>query len=48
MQRLDGLVYQSAIRRVARVLQVHDSLFFGEPPILSRTHLPSIIGTSAR
>jgi CRP-like cAMP-binding protein len=46
MQRLDGLLYQGAIRRVARVLQLNAALFFEEPPVLARSHLPSLVGTS--
>jgi CRP-like cAMP-binding protein len=46
MQRLDGLLYQDAIRRVARVLELNADLFFAEPPVLTRTHLPSLVGTS--
>jgi CRP-like cAMP-binding protein len=46
MQRLDGLLYQDAIRRVARVLDLNADLFFAEPPVLTRTHLPSLVGTS--
>lgn len=46
MQRVDGLFYQGAIRRVARVLELNGSLFFEEPPVLTRSHLPSLVGTS--
>jgi CRP-like cAMP-binding protein len=46
MQRLDGLLYQDAIRRVARVLELNSDLFFVEPPVLTRSHLPSLVGTS--
>jgi CRP-like cAMP-binding protein len=44
--RIDGLVYQSALRRVARVLDDHADLFFGDRPVLSRADLPAMIGTS--
>jgi CRP-like cAMP-binding protein len=44
--RLDGLVHQNALRRVARVLAQHADLFFGEPPVLSRADLPLLVGTS--
>lgn len=46
MGRLDSLLYQDARRRVARVLINHADLFFVEPPVLMRTHLPSLVGTS--
>jgi CRP-like cAMP-binding protein len=43
---LDGLIHQDATLRVARVLYLHRSLFFGDPPVLSRSHLPAMVGTS--
>jgi CRP-like cAMP-binding protein len=43
---LDGLLHQDAALRVARVLHHHQTLFFGDPPILSRAHLPAMVGTS--
>jgi CRP-like cAMP-binding protein len=43
---LDGLLHQDAVGRVARVLQQHKAMFFGEPPILTRAHLPALVGTS--
>ena len=43
---LDGLLRQDAALRVARVLHHHQTLFFGEPPVLSRAHLPAMVGTS--
>lgn len=46
VERIDGLLYQDAITRVARVLYAHQDLFFGDPPILSRAHLPALVGTS--
>jgi len=45
-ERLDGLLHQDARRRVIRVLGHHRDLFFGEPAILSRSHLPGLVGTS--
>lgn len=45
-ERLDGFLHQDARRRVIRVLSRHRELFFGEPPILSRSHLPGLVGTS--
>lgn len=44
--RLDGLLYQDALRRVARVLHFKGDLFFAESPVLKRTHLPTLVGTS--
>ena len=44
--RLDSLLYQDALRRVARVLHLKADLFFGDPPVLTRTHLPTLVGTS--
>jgi CRP-like cAMP-binding protein len=44
--RLDGLLHQNALRRVARVLHLHADLFFAEEPVLTRTHLPTLVGTS--
>ena len=46
IERLDDLIYQSALRRVAHVLDLHAGLFFSERPVLNRTHLPMMIGTS--
>jgi CRP-like cAMP-binding protein len=44
--RFDGFIHQDARRRVLRVLAEHEELFFGDPPILSRSHLPGLVGTS--
>jgi CheY-like chemotaxis protein len=46
VERVDGLLYQDAITRVARVLYAHQDLFFSEPPVLTRAHLPALVGTS--
>jgi CRP-like cAMP-binding protein len=46
VERLDGVQYQNALRRVARVLNVHTDLFFGDPTVLTRSHLPTMVGTS--
>jgi CRP-like cAMP-binding protein len=46
VERLDGMQYQNALRRVARVLNLHTDLFFGEPAVLTRTQLPIMVGTS--
>lgn len=44
--RLDTLHHQDALRRVARVLHQRADLFFADPPVLSRAHLPNLVGTS--
>jgi CRP-like cAMP-binding protein len=46
VERLDGLMYQKATRRVARVLDEHASIMFGEEAVLTRAHLPALVGTS--
>jgi CRP-like cAMP-binding protein len=46
IERLDGLLYQNASRRVARVLEDHAALFFDEEAVLTRGHLPALVGTS--
>jgi CRP-like cAMP-binding protein len=45
-EKVDGFLHQDARRRVIRILARHRDLFFGEPPVLSRTHLPGLVGTS--
>jgi CRP-like cAMP-binding protein len=45
-ERLDGFLHQDARRRVIRVLARYGDLFFGNPPVLSRAHLPGVVGTS--
>jgi CRP-like cAMP-binding protein len=45
-EKLDGFLHQDARRRVIRVLARHRDLFFSDPPILTRTHLPGLVGTS--
>jgi CRP-like cAMP-binding protein len=46
IERLDGLMYQNATRRVARVLDEHASIIFGDDAVLTRAHLPALVGTS--
>ena len=46
MERIEGFLHQDARRRVLRVLARHRDLFFGEPPVLTRTQLPGLVGTS--
>lgn len=45
-ERLDGFIHQDARRRVLRILTRYGTLFFGQPAVLSRAHLPSLVGTS--
>jgi CRP-like cAMP-binding protein len=44
--RLEGLLSQGALQRVARVLRRHADLFFAEMPVLTRGQLPMFVGTS--
>jgi CRP-like cAMP-binding protein len=46
VERIEGFLHQDARRRVLRILARHRDLFFGEPTVLSRTHLPGLVGTS--
>jgi CRP-like cAMP-binding protein len=46
IERVDGFLHQDARARVLRILARHRDLFFGDPAILSRSHLPSLVGTS--
>jgi CRP/FNR family transcriptional regulator, cyclic AMP receptor protein len=46
VERIEGFLRQDATRRVLRVLARHRELFFAEPPVLNRTHLPGLVGTS--
>ena len=39
-------IAEDAVERVARVLYRYRELFFAEPPVLTRTHLPMLVGTS--
>lgn len=45
-EKVDGFLHQDSRRRVLRILGRHRDLFFGEPPILSRSHLHGLVGTS--
>ena len=45
-ERMDGFLHQDARRRVLRVLNKHRNLFFADPAVLSRSHLPALVGTS--
>jgi CRP-like cAMP-binding protein len=44
--KLDGFLHQDARGRVMRALVRHGELFFGDEPVLSRAHLPSLVGTT--
>jgi CRP-like cAMP-binding protein len=46
LESIEGFLHQDARRRVLRVLERHRALFFGDPPILDRSHLPGLVGTS--
>jgi CRP-like cAMP-binding protein len=46
VERLDGLMYQNAARRVARVLEQYSEILFGDSAVLTRAHLPALVGTS--
>ena len=46
VERFDGFLSRAAVRRVARVLDTHARLFFGEAGVLSRQFLPALVGTS--
>jgi CRP/FNR family transcriptional regulator len=46
IEQIEGFLHQDARRRVLRILARHRDLFFGEPAILNRTHLPGLVGTS--
>lgn len=44
--KLDGYLHEGAQRRVVRVLARYPDLFFSDPPVLTRAHLPALVGTS--
>ncbi len=46
VERIEGFLHQDAQPRVLRILSQHRELFFGEPPVLTRAHLPGLVGTS--
>jgi len=46
IERIEGFLHQDARRRVLRSLARHRELFFSEPAILTRAHLPGLVGTS--
>ena len=46
VERIEGFLHQDARLRVLRILARHRDLFFGEPVVLTRAHLPGLVGTS--
>lgn len=46
VERMDGLLYQGAQRRVARILDQHAEIIFGDEAVVTRSHLPALMGTS--
>jgi CRP-like cAMP-binding protein len=46
VERIEGFLHQDARLRVVRVLAQHRELFFGEKPVLTRAHLPGLVGTT--
>jgi CRP-like cAMP-binding protein len=46
LEGIEGFLHQDARRRVLRVLARHRVLFFEEPIVLTRSHLPGLVGTS--
>ena len=46
MERVEGFLHQDARRRVMRILARHRDLFFCDPAVLTRAHLPGLVGTS--
>jgi CRP/FNR family cyclic AMP-dependent transcriptional regulator len=46
VERMDGLLYQNALRRVARVLDQHADILFSHEGGVTRAYLPALVGTS--
>jgi CRP-like cAMP-binding protein len=46
VERIEGFLHQDARLRVLRVLAQHRDLFFGKMPVLTRAHLPGLVGTT--
>lgn len=46
VERIEGFLHQDARLRVMRILAQHRDLFFGESAVLTRSHLPGLVGTS--
>jgi CRP-like cAMP-binding protein len=46
VERIEGFLHQDARLRVLRILARHRNLFFGDDAVLTRAHLPGLVGTS--
>ena len=46
IERIEGFLHQDARLRVVRILAQHRELFFGDTAVLTRAHLPGLVGTS--
>ncbi len=46
VERIEGFLHQDARLRVLRILAQHRDLFFRGSPVLTRAHLPGLVGTS--
>ncbi len=46
VERIEGFLHQDARLRVVRVLAQYRELFFSENPVLTRAHLPGLVGTT--
>lgn len=46
VERIEGFLHQDARQRVVRVLAQYRELFFDEPAVLTRAHLPGLVGTT--
>jgi CRP-like cAMP-binding protein len=46
VERIEGFLHQDARLRVMRILAQYRDLFFEDPVILTRSHLPGLVGTS--
>jgi CRP-like cAMP-binding protein len=46
MGQIEGFLHQNARRRVLRILARYRALFFEDPVVLNRTHLPGLVGTT--
>jgi len=46
LERIEGYMHQDSRRRVLRILARHQELFFSDPPVLTRGHLPGLVGTT--
>ena len=46
LEQIEGFLHQDARRRVLRILARYRQLLFEEPVVLTRSHLPGLVGTS--